>query len=56
MRRSLRWFPAAWAVGASVLLLWLPTYSQMSDTISTDGREIRTAGRATLVAVNGPRA
>jgi hypothetical protein len=38
-----------------VLLVWLPTYSQVSDTISTDGSEIHTAGRATLVAVNGPR-
>ena len=55
MRRLLRWFPVAWAIGAYLLLVGLPTYSQVSDTMSTDGSEIHTAGRATLVAVNGPR-
>jgi thiol:disulfide interchange protein len=55
MQRLLRWFPLAWAAGAYFVLLWLPTYSQVSDTMSTDGTEIRTAGHATLVAVNGPR-
>ena len=55
MQRLLRWFPLAWAAGAYLVLLWLPTYSWVSDTMSTDASEVRTAGRATLVAVNGPR-
>lgn len=55
MQRLLRWFPVAWAVGAYMVLLWLPAYSQVTNTISTDGSQIRTAGRATLVAVNGSR-
>ena len=56
MQRPLRWFPVAWAVGAYVVLLWLPAYSQVTDTMSSDGSaEIRSTGHATLVAVNGPR-
>jgi hypothetical protein len=38
-----------------LVLFWIPTYSQVSDTMSTDGAEVRTVGRATLTAVNGPR-
>ena len=55
MQRLLRWFPVAWAAGAYLVLLWVPTYTWVSDTMSTDGSEMRNAGRATLVAVNGPR-
>ena len=55
MRRLLRWFPLAWAAGAYLILSWIPTYSQASHTMSTDGAEVRTVRRATLAAVNGPR-
>ena len=54
MQRILRWFPVAWAAGVYLVLLGLPVYSQVSDTMSTDGSAVRTAGRATLAAVNGP--
>ena len=55
MRGLLRWFPVGWAVGCYLVLLVFPAYSWVSDTMGTDGSETRTAGRATLVAVNGPR-
>ena len=55
MRRLLRWFPVAWAAGAYLVMLWLPAYGWEQDTQTAGGAEIRTAGRATLAAVNGPR-
>jgi hypothetical protein len=38
-----------------VALLWLPAYRWEGNTQIASGPEIRTAGRATLAAVNGPR-
>jgi hypothetical protein len=55
MRRYLRWFPLAWASGASLVLLWIPMYSEISDTISTGEAGVHTFGHATLGAVSGPR-
>ena len=55
MRQLLRWFPLAWAAGAYLVLLWLPAYRWERVTQTAGGAEIREAGRATLVAGNGPR-
>ena len=55
MRLLLRWFPLAWAAGAYLVLLWLPAYGWERVTQTAGGAELRTAGRATLAAVNGPR-
>lgn len=55
MRRLLPWFPVAWAAGVYVVMLWVPTYSWERSTQTAGGAEIRTAGRATFAAVNGPR-
>jgi thiol:disulfide interchange protein len=53
MQRLLRWFSVAWALGAYVVLLWLPLYGWAQNTQTVGGPDIRTAGRATLAAVNG---
>jgi hypothetical protein len=55
MRRLVRWFPVAWAAGAYLVLVWLPTYGWERSTQTAGGAEIRTTGRATLAAVNGAR-
>jgi len=55
MRRLLRWFPVAWATGAYLALLWLPTYGWERSTQTVGGAEIRASGHTTLAAVNGPR-
>ena len=54
MQRILRWFAVAWAFGAYVVLLWLPMSGWAQSTQTIGGPEIRTAGRATLAASNGP--
>jgi hypothetical protein len=54
MQRVLRWFALAWALGAYGVLLWLPMYGWAQSTQTVGGREIRSAGRATLASVNGP--
>src|SRR5688572_18752543 len=53
MQRLLRWFPVAWAAGAYLVLLRLPMYGWARSTQTVGGAEIRSAGRATLAAVNG---
>ena len=55
MRRLLRWFPLAWSAGVYFVLLWLPTYGWERSTPVAGGAEVRTTGRTTLTAVNGPR-
>jgi hypothetical protein len=55
MPRLLRWFPVAWAAGVYVVLLRLPVYTQMSDTMDANGSETLSTSHATLAAVNGPR-
>ena len=52
MKRLLRWFPVAWAGGVYVVLLRLPAYRSVQQTLDTDGSATRTAGQATLAAVN----
>jgi len=54
MQQVLRWFPIAWAAGAYVTLPTLPIYGVVRDAQTAAGAEFRNAGRATLVAVNGP--
>jgi hypothetical protein len=54
MQRALRWFAVAWAAGVYLVLLRLPMYSSASSSQTAGGPEIRSSGRATLAAVNGP--
>ena len=53
--RFLRWFAIVWAIGAYVVLLWVPIYGGMRETSSSDGVHTVTRSSATLVAVNGAR-
>ena len=53
MQRLLRWFALIWASGVYLVLLWLPVYGGMSETIASDGSRTITSGRTTLAAVNG---
>jgi hypothetical protein len=53
MQRFLRWFAFVWSVVVYVALLGISVYSQVSDTLSTDGSHVRTIGRETLASVNG---
>ena len=55
MKVSARWFGFLWAVGISMLLLWLPMYGSASSTLTAEGPVIRETGSATLVEVNGSR-
>jgi hypothetical protein len=55
MQRLLRWFALIWAGGVYLVLLRLPMYGGMSQTIASDGSRTITSGGATLAAVNGPR-
>jgi hypothetical protein len=55
MQRLVRWFPVVWAAGTYLVLVWLPAYGWERSTQTSGGAEIRTTGRATLAAVNGPK-
>jgi hypothetical protein len=55
MQRLLRWFALTWAGGVYLVLLRLPMYAGMSQTIASDGSRTITSGGATLAAVNGSR-
>ena len=54
MQKLLRWFPVVWAVGAYLVLVWLPIYAWVRDTETAGGQHRRTTGHATLAEVNGP--
>ena len=55
MQRLARWFALIWAAAVYLVLLWLPVYGGITETIASDGSRTITSGRATLAAVNGSR-